>query len=78
MVSVERIGEYCENVREREWTREANANPELGPSWPQAGQISFLGYSVRYREGLDLVLKEVNIHVGPGEKVGIVGRTGSG
>lgn len=76
--SVERIGEYCENVREREWTREENVNPVLPVTWPEAGAITFSGYSVRYRDGLDLVLKEVNIQVGAGEKVGVVGRTGSG
>ena len=32
----------------------------------------------RYREGLDLVLKGVSFVIGPGEKVGIVGRTGAG
>ena len=29
-------------------------------------------------EGLDLVLREVSLEVAGGEKVGIVGRTGSG
>lgn len=78
VVSVERIGEYCDNVREREWTREENVHPHLPPSWPEAGAITFEGYSVRYRDGLDLVLKDVSIAVGAGEKVGVVGRTGSG
>lgn len=30
------------------------------------------------REGLDLVLKGINARVRPGEKIGIVGRTGAG
>lgn len=33
---------------------------------------------MRYREGLDLVLKGVNFTVKGGEKVGLVGRTGAG
>ena len=35
-------------------------------------------YSVRYREGLDLVLRDISCHINGGEKVGIVGRTGAG
>jgi ABC-type multidrug transport system fused ATPase/permease subunit len=34
--------------------------------------------SLRYRPGLDLVLKGVTAHINPLEKVGIVGRTGAG
>src|SRR5699024_12710857 len=34
--------------------------------------------SVRYREGLDPVLKNISVEVKPGEKIGIVGRTGAG
>ena len=75
VVSVERIGEYCENAREREWTRAVNQKPVLASTWPDAGRITFVNYSVRYRDGLDLVLKELNIEVQPGEKIGIVGRT---
>ena len=46
--------------------------------WPQAGKIEILDYCLRYREGLDLVLKNVSLVVESGEKVGIVGRTGAG
>jgi ABC-type multidrug transport system fused ATPase/permease subunit len=33
---------------------------------------------MRYREGLPLVLKDISFKISPGEKVGIVGRTGAG
>ena len=33
---------------------------------------------MRYREGLDLVLKSLNLEIKPGEKIGVCGRTGSG
>ena len=48
------------------------------PGWPNRGEVEFKSYSTRYREGLDLVLKRINCHVMPGEKIGIVGRTGAG
>ena len=35
-------------------------------------------FSMRYRPELDLVLRNISFTVRPGEKLGIVGRTGSG
>ena len=78
VVAVERISEYAQLKTEAEWRRPLNERPKVEPEWPQAGVIKFEQYSVRYRENLDLVLKEVSLEVGAGEKVGIVGRTGSG
>ena len=78
LVSVERIAEYTELDSEREWTREVNQNPEIPDGWPRRGEIEFVNYSVRYREGLDLVLKDLNLKIEAGEKVGVVGRTGAG
>ena len=46
------------------------------PNWPDSGVVEFQDYSTRYREGLDLVLKNVNVKVQSMEKVGICGRTG--
>ncbi|CAF5140702.1 unnamed protein product, partial [Rotaria socialis] len=34
--------------------------------------------TARYRENLKLVLKGVTVNIQPGEKIGIIGRTGSG
>ena len=44
----------------------------------RSGQISLSSLSMRYREGLPLVLKGVSLDISAGERVGIVGRTGSG
>lgn len=46
--------------------------------WPARGSIEFDKVSVRYREGLDLVLTRVSFSIQPGEKIGVCGRTGSG
>ena len=40
--------------------------------------MNFQNYSVRYRDGLDLVLKDIDCTISGGEKIGIVGRTGAG
>lgn len=69
IVSVERIEEYCQIPSEREWTREENSEPILPKNWPKNGQIIFDDYAVRYRNGLDLVLNNISIHVKSGEKV---------
>ncbi|CAL8093853.1 unnamed protein product [Calicophoron daubneyi] len=47
-------------------------------NWPSKGEIVFENYSTRYREGLQLTLKSLNLIVKPGEKIGVVGRTGAG
>ena len=41
-------------------------------SWPQDGSVQFSQYSNRYRDGLDLVLKDVDFDVKPGEKVNTI------
>ncbi|KAG6851582.1 hypothetical protein C0991_007925 [Blastosporella zonata] len=46
-------------------------------SWPTQGEIAFDNVELSYRKGLPLVLKGVTFKVRPGEKVGIVGRTGA-
>ncbi|KAG8247924.1 Canalicular multispecific organic anion transporter 1 [Homalodisca vitripennis] len=74
IVSVERIKEYAEVPQEAAWEIQPRPNPE----WPNQGVVQFQDYQVRYREGLELVLKGVTFTVSGGEKVGIVGRTGAG
>ena len=39
------------------------------PDWPAAGHVKFDHYSTRYREGLDLVLKDIAADVPAGTKV---------
>lgn len=75
IVAVERVKEYSETKTEAPWEVEDKKPP---PDWPTHGNVEFHDYSVRYREGLDLVLKQLTLSVRGGEKIGIVGRTGAG
>ncbi|PGH16784.1 hypothetical protein AJ80_05099 [Polytolypa hystricis UAMH7299] len=75
MNSVERLEEYLEVEQE------ARAIvPEKRPpsKWPTQGELKFIDYTTRYRPDLDPVLRNVSFTVQPGERVGIVGRTGAG
>ncbi|AKB01606.1 Yor1p [Saccharomyces cerevisiae YJM1304] len=54
--------------------------PEMTPpeSWPSMGQIIFENVDFAYRPGLPIVLKNLNLNIKSGEKIGICGRTGAG
>ncbi|KAG0062704.1 hypothetical protein BGZ89_010458 [Linnemannia elongata] len=74
LVSVERVMEYSAKPTEAPVV----TGVQLPENWPQHGRVVFKNYSARYREGLDLVVKDISFTVEPAEKVGIVGRTGAG
>ncbi|KAG9064520.1 Multidrug resistance-associated protein 1 [Linnemannia hyalina] len=79
LVSVERMCEYTDMETEAPETLPLDPRVEAAATWPpKHGAIEFVNYSTRYREGLDLVLRNVSFKVGAGEKIGIVGRTGAG
>uniref|UniRef100_A0A803XV74 Multidrug resistance-associated protein 1 n=1 Tax=Meleagris gallopavo TaxID=9103 RepID=A0A803XV74_MELGA len=69
------VKEYAEMEKEAEWSIEEAAPAN---TWPEEGKVEFRGFGLRYREDLDLVLKNINITINGGEKIGIVGRTGAG
>ena len=46
--------------------------------WPNRADLSFDKFSVKYREELDFVQKNLSLSIKDGEKIGIVGRTGAG
>ncbi|XP_075738556.1 ATP-binding cassette sub-family C member 3 isoform X2 [Rhipicephalus microplus] len=75
LVAVERCFEYTRTPQEAPWER-----PDFKPDdrWPTAGRVVYDNYSTRYRNDLELVLKGISCDINPGEKIGIVGRTGAG
>lgn len=89
MIGVERLDRYLRRDIEPNSKLPATASFETGhPRYsrpptstkasPQNAQVSFSDVSFRYAEDLPFVLKNLNFEVKPGERFGIVGRTGSG
>ncbi|PRP77615.1 hypothetical protein PROFUN_00476 [Planoprotostelium fungivorum] len=75
MVSVERIDGYAA-IDSEETAVDQGERPPHG--WPENGVIEFKDVKLRYRPGLDLVLKGVTMKIQSKEKIGVVGRTGAG
>uniref|UniRef100_A0AAG5CWE8 ABC-type glutathione-S-conjugate transporter n=1 Tax=Anopheles atroparvus TaxID=41427 RepID=A0AAG5CWE8_ANOAO len=73
IVAIERLEEYTVLPREAEWTKGT-----VDKAWPAEGKVEFKDYQIRYRDGLDLVIRGISLNVRGGEKIGIVGRTGAG
>ncbi|KAJ2805096.1 Multidrug resistance-associated protein 1, partial [Coemansia helicoidea] len=73
--SIERYRQYTSIEPEAPYVVDDCRPP---PSWPQAGKIEFCDYTMRYREDLEPALKGIKLTIEPGEKIGIVGRTGAG
>ncbi|XP_043560561.1 multidrug resistance-associated protein 5-like isoform X4 [Chiloscyllium plagiosum] len=74
--SVERIRHYIMNLESEAPSHIPETAPP--PDWPQEGQIQFEEVEMCYRDTLPVVLKKVTFTIKPREKIGIVGRTGSG
>lgn len=75
IVSVERMMEYSSLPSEAAPIVEDH-RPKS--DWPETGALQMVDYSTRYRPELPLVLKNIELSVKAGEKIGIVGRTGAG
>ncbi|CAM6100457.1 unnamed protein product [Calypogeia fissa] len=75
MVSVERIDQYSHLPSEAPLVIPDKSPPK---DWPDEGKIELKNLQLRYRPTSPLVLKGISCTIQPQEKVGVVGRTGSG
>jgi ABC-type multidrug transport system fused ATPase/permease subunit len=90
MTSVERSLEYASLPNENHSVTNQNNNEKKLPNndkgsskidlknWPSKGEIRFENVSFRYDSNLPNVLNDLTFKINAGEKIGIVGRTGSG
>ena len=53
-------------------------NDEVDALWPAVAGLMMNNFSLRYRQELPLVLKNIDFSIKSGERIGIVGRTGAG
>ncbi|KAL7750940.1 hypothetical protein RI367_003520 [Sorochytrium milnesiophthora] len=78
ITSVERIHSYCSLPVEA-----AEHDAAVEAAWPSAGTITFTNYTTAYQAESDdaptkPVLRDLNLTIRGGEKIGICGRTGAG
>ncbi|XP_071113612.1 multidrug resistance-associated protein 1-like [Haliotis cracherodii] len=73
LMSMDRVQQFINSPNEA-----ALRKGQLPFNWPDRGRLEFINYSLRYRQGRDLVLKNITFTVHGGEKIGVVGRTGAG
>ncbi|ORZ14147.1 P-loop containing nucleoside triphosphate hydrolase protein [Absidia repens] len=71
--SVERLVELMDVDQES-----TTGSAEAPSDWPHDGTIKVQDLEVRYAPELDMALKGVSFSVRSGEKIGVVGKTGSG
>uniref|UniRef100_A0ACD5WW52 Uncharacterized protein n=1 Tax=Avena sativa TaxID=4498 RepID=A0ACD5WW52_AVESA len=75
IISVERVNQYMDIQSEApEFINENRPAPD----WPQIGSVELIDLKIRYRKDTPLVLHGISCKFEGGNKIGIVGRTGSG
>ncbi|PYH96650.1 putative multidrug resistance protein [Aspergillus ellipticus CBS 707.79] len=72
MNGVERILEYSAVEGE------SSAGSDVPASWPEEGGLSIKNLTVAYDADSPPVLRQVSFSVEPGQRIGVVGRTGAG
>ncbi|XP_058795497.1 ATP-binding cassette subfamily C member 4-like isoform X2 [Phymastichus coffea] len=78
MTSVERILQYTKLEQEEDSNAVAGSGTKPASNWPMHGKVEFKEFCLRYIDDEEPILKNVNLVIEPGSKLGIVGRTGAG
>jgi ABC-type multidrug transport system fused ATPase/permease subunit len=77
LASIERCDAFTQIVQENAFVQKGDENLRK-TNFPQNGRLTFINYSAKYRPDTELALKNLNLDINPHEKIGVVGRTGSG
>jgi ABC-type multidrug transport system fused ATPase/permease subunit len=85
MSSTERLRQYTEEIPQERTLKyqgeddaPVNAPPHPPSEWPASPDVTLVNFNLRYRPGLPLALRDVTVSLKSHNKIGIVGRTGSG
>jgi len=79
MNSVERMLHYADKMEQEPAHEIAEVDGVLkAKRWPWSGRVQFQALTLSHRPGLEPALRDVTLDLRPGEKVGVVGRTGAG
>ena len=72
--------ERCEQILKIGIEKDSDNTEDLSmwDDWPKKGNIEFINYYASYRPNTPEILKNINLKIEDGEKIGIAGRTGSG
>ncbi|OJZ85746.1 hypothetical protein ASPFODRAFT_46813 [Aspergillus luchuensis CBS 106.47] len=73
--AVARVRDFIEETESEE--KDSEVNSPL-TAWPQYGAVEFDNFAAAYSDSAPLVLRDIDLHIQPGEKIGVCGRTGSG
>lgn len=76
MTSVERVLQYTKLDEEGPWEPLPADKPPL--DWPQKGRVTFDHAFLRYTRNSPPSIRNLTVEFKPGEKIGVVGRTGAG
>ncbi|KID93552.1 ABC transporter, transmembrane domain, type 1, partial [Metarhizium majus ARSEF 297] len=79
MNSVERMLHYAYGIPQEPAHHVKSVDKRLEEQeWPSQGRVQFQSVTLSHRPGLDPALRGVALDIAPGEKIGVVGRTGAG
>lgn len=76
ITAIERVDAMTTIPEEKNMKTDESHSPDS--SWPNRGELQFDNVRFRYREGLPLVLQNLNFTIPAGKTCGVVGRTGAG
>ncbi|KAE8142492.1 P-loop containing nucleoside triphosphate hydrolase protein [Aspergillus pseudotamarii] len=74
----QRVREYADIEPEEHLSEDQAKSSVVPASWPTSGRVEFHNVTARYQEEGPDVLRNVSFVANPGERIGLVGRTGSG